>query len=226
MAIWRLGRMVVIGCIALCGMVVPALAHPHVWIDAQVQPKFSASGLLTDLRVIWRMDELYSQTSVHGYDKNGDEHYSADELHPLITQAMDALQEWFYFTDIRQGGKRVAVKKPTVFQARMEGDRLVYDFTLPLVSSVSLTHDPLRVRLFDPSYYIEIDLAKKTPVLLDDMPKGCRSAILPARGLQETSLLSMGMGLSEQTYTSVESKPGTEGFGGPFAQTVKLSCES
>lgn len=196
----------------------PALAHPHVWIDSQLQVQFNPQGAISTFRIVWRFDDLYSQASVEGRDSNGDGTYTRQELQPLIAMAMDNLEEWFYFTDIRQNGQRVTAQHPTVFEARMEGGTLIYDFTLPLRQPLSLTEGAVRVRQFDPSIYIGIDLQKKDPVLLLDAPQGCAATIIPAPGLQETFLMS------EQAFRASDPDPGSEGVGGAFAQIVRLSC--
>jgi ABC-type uncharacterized transport system substrate-binding protein len=196
----------------------PASAHPHVWIDTQLQAQFDPQGAVTSLRLIWRFDDLYSQASIEGRDSNGDGVYSRQELQPLIAMAMDNLEEWFYFADIRQNGERIVALHPTVFEARMDGGQLIYDFTLPLPKPVSLANGALRVRQFDPSIYIGIDLQKKAPVTLLDAPAGCKAGIIPAPGLQETFLMS------EQAFTASDPEPGSEGVGGAFAETVRIAC--
>jgi ABC-type uncharacterized transport system substrate-binding protein len=196
----------------------PAMAHPHVWIDDRVVLQFNDAGALTALRVVWRLDELYSQTSVAGYDKNGDGVASPDELQTLIDTGMENLEEWFYFVDFRHKGERIPLAKPTKYQARMDGDRLVYDFTLPLKTALPMAGETLRIRLFDPSIYIGMDLEKEAPVTLDQAPKSCSFYIQPPVGLPETMLMS------EQVLTATEPEPGSEGLGGRFAETVVISC--
>jgi ABC-type uncharacterized transport system substrate-binding protein len=203
------------GVVGFCGV---AQAHPHVWIDDRVVARFDDAGALVALRIVWRLDELYSQTSTAGYDKNGDGVASPDELRTLIDTAMKNLEEWFYFADFRHDGQRVLFGKPTASEARMDGGRLVYDFTLPLAKALPMAGQTVRIRMFDPSIYIGMDLEKTDPVALDYAPSTCRFYVEPPVGLPETMLMS------EQVLTATDPEPGSEGLGGRFAETVVISC--
>jgi ABC-type uncharacterized transport system substrate-binding protein len=192
----------------------PASAHPHVWIDARLSVAFAPGDRVQALTVTWRLDELYSQTAVSGLDDNANGVYDESELKPLVADAMLHLKEWFYFTDIRVGEERVKTAKVADYRAFMDGDRLVYEFTLPLAKPVKPDGlMGLRARLF-----VGIDLEKTDPVILAGASKACTQAILPAPGFEETMLLS------ENAFAN-EVEPGTEGPGGRFAETVTITCD-
>lgn len=196
----------------------PASAHPHVWIDARLTVDFAPGDRVRALKVTWRLDELYSQTAVAGLDVDGDG-YEEAELRPLVEDAMRHLDEWFYFTDVRADEKRVKTAPVTNYRAFMDGDRLTYVFTLPLAQPVK-PGGPLglRIRLFDPSLFIGVELEKQDPVTLAGASKACVQGIVPAPGFEETLLLGEG------AFTQ-EVEPGTEGPGGRFAETVTITCD-
>ncbi|WP_160166789.1 DUF1007 family protein [Caenispirillum salinarum] len=195
----------------------PARAHPHVWIDARVAVDMTEDGTVTALKVTWRLDELYTQTVIAGMDQNADGTYDPSELHPLVEEAVQNLEEWSYFTDVRSGTTRVTAGTPETYRAYMDADRLVYEFTLSLPDGTPPAGEDLRVRLFDPSYYISIALEKARPVTLDQAPDACAYRIEPAPGFKESLLLS------ESAFMQ-EAEPNTEGMGGTFAETVVITC--
>ncbi len=207
--------------LALCALLAEggeAAAHPHVWIDAHLSLTLDAEERLTRLQVRWTMDELYSQVAVDGLDTNGDGLYAPDELSPLIADAMVNLKEWFYFTDIRADGERLPTREATDYEAHMDGDRLVYRFTLPLEHPLRPGPDGVTIRLFDPSLYIGVELLKKRPVSLDQPSESCQYRVLPAPGMEEALMMS-------ESLFAQEVEPGTDGPGGRFAERVVLTCD-
>lgn len=200
------------------GGAAPAGAHPHVWIDARLAVAVDAEARVTALTVTWRLDALYSQTTVAGLDADGDGAYSPSELRPLIDESMRNLEEWFFFTDARKAEDRLPTSPVQDYEAFMDGDRLVYEFTLPLAEPEQPGQEGLRVRLFDPSLYIGIELEKKGPVTLQQPADACAYHITPAPGFEEALLIS------EDTFaTDVE--PGSDGVGSRFAETVVITCD-
>ncbi|WDR04060.1 DUF1007 family protein [Devosia algicola] len=63
---------------ALCA-VMPAIAHPHIFIDAKLVVIFSDAGAVSQLRHIWTFDEAFSAWAVQGLDTNGDGDVSPEE---------------------------------------------------------------------------------------------------------------------------------------------------
>lgn len=214
---WRLLVAALLGMGALW-RAAPALAHPHVWIDVRLTVAYDPDGRVTSLGMQWRLDELYSQASIAGLDGNGDGLYAPSELHPLIDEAMQALEEWFYFLDVQANGQRLRTKPARDYRAFLDKGHLVYAFTLPLDAPVRPDPDGLRLRVFDPSLYIGLKLTDETPVVFAEAPAACTSRIIPAPGFAETLLLN-------ETTFSQEVQPGTDGLGGRFAETVILTCD-
>ena len=54
------------------GMAAPALAHPHIFIDAKVTVVFDDSGAISALRNEWTFDEAFSSWVIQGLDTNND----------------------------------------------------------------------------------------------------------------------------------------------------------
>ena len=61
--------------LAACGALLvasPAIAHPHIFIDAEVAVVFDGNGAVAGLRHAWTFDTAFSAWMVQGLDTNGD----------------------------------------------------------------------------------------------------------------------------------------------------------
>jgi ABC-type uncharacterized transport system substrate-binding protein len=58
----------------------PALAHPHVFVDAKAELVFSAPGTITAVRNIWQFDRAFSEYAIQGLDADDDGKLSDAEL--------------------------------------------------------------------------------------------------------------------------------------------------
>ena len=65
-------RSAFVGLALLVGSSLPALAHPHVFVDARLEVRFDADGRVAALRHVWRFDDAFSAFASQGLDTNGD----------------------------------------------------------------------------------------------------------------------------------------------------------
>lgn len=194
-----------------------ASAHPHVWIDGFLTLHVDEQKRLTSITSAWVFDEAYTAYTIEERDKNHNKKYEPAELQDLIDGAMDRLEEWHYFTDLRQpSGQRVAFLHATDAVASVKDNKLIFTFTLPLASP--LPADGLTVRIYDPSFYMDLAPAEKDPVHFDSA--GCHYQIKQAQPLQETMLMSEGA-FQNQDITP----DGADGsIGAAYASRILLEC--
>ena len=96
----RLGRAAIVA--ACCaGATSPALAHPHIFIDATAELLF-AGRTLAAVRHTWRFDEAFSAFASQGLDKNGDRVLTETELAPLAKTNVAALEAYIREQSLRQ----------------------------------------------------------------------------------------------------------------------------
>lgn len=193
----------------------PAEAHPHVWIDAALRLDFAADGTVRSVGVTWTFDEMYSEVSVQGLDRDGDGAYAAAELAPMVEEAMGSLEEWLYFLDVRQEGRRLSTGRATDASAEFRDGRLTYRFTVPLNTAAAA---PLEIKAYDPSFYIDVGLADAGAVTLRGAPAGCAVSVSDPPPMEEMMLMG------EAALLNTEVEPGSEGLGGRFAQTMSVTC--
>ena len=71
----------------------PALAHPHILIDATLTVGFDAQGRIASLRNSWTFDSAFSVWMVQGLDTDGDGTVSSAEMQELAEAAPDDVEE-------------------------------------------------------------------------------------------------------------------------------------
>ena len=171
---------------AICGLVlavVPALAHPHIFIDAKATIVFNDAGDVTAIRHQWKFDEAFSAWSIQGLDTNNDGVTSEAELQPLAEQNMKGLDAYNYYTFVGEGDA------PNLRFQHLPNPRLTYaDGRITLNFGVKLDQPyhikkTLEVSVNDPEYYVAITFAGPEAVSLENAPAGCSAKLDPPKDI-------------------------------------------
>ena len=155
----------------------PALAHPHVYVDARVEVVFDKEGKITALRHVWRFDDAFSAFASQGLDTNGDGILSIEELQPLAKVNVESLKDYDYFTFLKVGGKRIGFKIPTEYWLQSAEGYLTLFYTLPLMQAVKPDANGVTLDVYDPGYFVDYQLVEKDPAKLIDAPATCAMAV-------------------------------------------------
>lgn len=150
-----------------CGAV-PALAHPHVWVDTLVTPIIT-DGKITALREEWSFDEDFTATVLGDVRKikgmaaaAQPKDFTAGEVAKLKQDAFSNLRNYDYFTHLWEKGKVVGVAKEVGdFSARLQGEKLFYSFVLPLTAPITLAGTDLHIGIWDDTYYVDVGPTKE-----------------------------------------------------------------
>ena len=208
-------RLALAGCVVLAGTM-PALAHPHVWVEAQAQVLFDKTGKVDGIRNTWVFDEMYSAFAVQGIEKDG-KLATAKDLAPLAETNVTSLAEYDYFTYAKASGVKLTFGKPIDYSLEERDDkRVVLRFTLPLPVPTK-TGRALSFQIYDPTYFVDFELAPKDPVALDGAPSGCSQSVLGANPL----LVKDGQKVAQTFDAGVA--PG-EDFAIKMASRVIVAC--
>ena len=201
----------------------PAVAHPHVWIEMRSDVVFNDQGQVTALNLMWTFDDAYAQVALEGLDANGDGVYSADELDPLTRENISSLKDYDFFTVMRFNGQKQALGEVTEFGQIYSNDKLQLHLQVPLKTPVDPTKGEFVAKVYDPDFFIAIDYAKDDPVtVIGPMPKGCKLEVKPVPTDAEV----------EQTRAMLSTKgpdwkpENDEDFGAMFAQPVSIQCKA
>ncbi|MBB4200643.1 ABC-type uncharacterized transport system substrate-binding protein [Rhodoblastus sphagnicola] len=200
----------------LAGLSAPALAHPHVWVAAREEILFDPQGEITAIRHIWTFDEMYSAFAVQGLGKDG-KPPTREEMAPLAKTNVESLAEFQYFTAAKTGPKYHEFGEPTDYWLETDANKIVtLRFTLPLKNPVS-ARKPFTFMVYDPTYFVDIELEKQDPVVLKNAPSGCSMSTIkpePLTGSDQSKL--------SESYLSGLA-PGQD-FGIKLATRTLLAC--
>jgi ABC-type uncharacterized transport system substrate-binding protein len=183
----------------------------------------SADDMVTGVRVEWTTDPVYAKDALDGLDTNNDGIYEPDELARLTAENLDALASYDYFVSFRYNGDVQKNGKATdgtqTYNAK--DGRLTLLFTVPLLTPLDPHKGEIRLKVYDPEYFIDFEYVKKTPLLVSHaMKPGCTANLMelpadPMAAQTKTLLATKGKDWKPENE---------EDFGSLFAQPVVVSC--
>ena len=131
----------------------PAFAHPHVFIDYQVNFRYSEQ-LLEGFDMRWRLDAMNSRLILDEFDKNKDGQLTSTEENEAAQNLRDNLRLFDYFTKVKLNGHSIPVKRVTNIRVRQQGGRIVYSLFLSCRVPLSKKIRKLNVRPWDKSNFV------------------------------------------------------------------------
>lgn len=144
--------------LTLAAMLAPsvALAHPHIFAEARLEIVSDEKNEISELRNVWRFDDLFSASVVMDFDKNSNAQLDPDELQEIGQTVLDSLQEYNYYTTITDNGKTVKVNKPESIVADYKDGQLLLMFAVKPAEPMPLK-GKLSFGVYDPTMYTAID---------------------------------------------------------------------
>src|SRR5262249_20989980 len=191
-----------------------AEAHPHVWITATSELLYAADGSLTGVRHAWTFDDMFTSYALQGIETKVKGAYSRDELASLAQTNVESLKEFAYFTFARTENKKEKFSEPVDYYLDYKNGELTLHFTLPLKSPLKTKQ--LSLEVFDPTFFVDFQLAKKDPVKLVGAPEGCRMSLERPNDGAATA-----QQLNEQTF---QSGGANANYGAMFANKITVEC--
>jgi ABC-type nickel/cobalt efflux system permease component RcnA/ABC-type uncharacterized transport system substrate-binding protein len=164
----------------LSSLSVPALAHPHIFIDATATLVFDDSGAITAIRHQWTFDEAYSAWAVQGLDTNNDGKTSEAELQELADDNMKGLADYEFYTFAGEDNfnlKFSALPDPTI---NYDDARAILRFAIEPAKPYHIER-ALQLAINDPEYYVAISFAGPEAINLENAPAGCAARLEPPR---------------------------------------------
>ncbi|MFO8005264.1 DUF1007 family protein [Thioalkalivibrio sp.] len=194
-----------------------ATAHPHAWIDLRVSLLFDDDGQLHALRQEWAFDPSYSQLLLEDMDAAEPGLDMDTALRMMAARMLGNLREYDYFTEIRRNERQLETAEAREGELLWRQQRLHLRFELPLEPVRPDRARPLRYRVYDPSYWIEI-LHDPGDVIHIEGAQGCDSRLERAR--PAGWLVAYAATLNRNQRAPVED------LGRAFAEQVSIQCDT
>ncbi|MBA3043129.1 MAG: DUF1007 family protein [Alphaproteobacteria bacterium] len=163
---------------ALLGMPLPALAHPHIFAEARLEVIAGADGTISELRNVWRFDDIFSSSVLMDFDKNSDLKLDHSELKEIADTIRTSIADYGFFTSITSNGAAVSVVKPEVFNVDFKDNQLLVFFVAKPEKVLALK-GKLTIGVYDPTMYTAIDFAKDEDMATEgDGFKVCKRVVV------------------------------------------------
>ncbi|WP_170414202.1 DUF1007 family protein [Ruegeria arenilitoris] len=148
-----------------CCLPIPAIAHPHVFIDTGLEFIVDDAGQLTHVRVTWAYDELYSLYQLEDMKLDQDFDGVLTENEEKFLAGFDA--QWIegYNGDlvVFADGVPVSLSGPLEPTATTEDGRIVTTH-LRAVDGDAVSASSLTAKAFDETFYIAYELTRPVTV--------------------------------------------------------------
>ena len=164
--------------VALAALAGPALAHPHIFIDAKVAIVFNDDGALTEIRNSWTFDEPFSVWQIQGLDTNADGITSSEEMQELADENLAGLAEYRFYTTASEDGEVLPLVSMDDARFSFENNRSTLTFGIAPAEPHTLSSD-FELSIADPEYYVGITFSGLQDVTLGNAPDDCRVRMEP-----------------------------------------------
>ena len=139
--------------------------------------------------------------------------YSHEDLAPLAQTNVESLNGFGFFPLAKADGKKQKFEEPVDYFLEYKDAALTLHFTLPLKAPVKPKE--LALEVYDPSFFIDFQLADKNPIQLVGAPAACQMKIQrPNDGTANAQKLS------EQNFMSGDNS----NYGAMFANKIMVEC--
>ena len=194
----------------------PVKAHPHVFVTTSATVVFD-KGTIAAIDHVWTFDEFYTAMAVEGLDTNKDGKFSREELAELAKTNIEGLKDFDYFTFPKLQETALKVADPVTYWLEHKDGVLNLHFRLPLAQPLLKEAKGFAFSIYDPSYFIGFELAKKDAAKLSaDAPNGCRVTI-GLRQKEAADSKRLGEAFFEQL--------GGNNYGLTIAKSIAVACD-
>lgn len=157
---------------------VSALAHPHIFAEARLEVVAGADGTVSELRNVWRFDEIFSSSVILDFDKNTNLKLDPEELADVGQVVLESLEEFSYYTSVTEDGKDVKVGKPDRINVDFKDGQLLMFFVLKPDTEMPLK-GKMTFGVYDPTMYAAMDfVTDEDMALVGDGFSACKREVV------------------------------------------------
>ena len=159
-------------------MPISALAHPHIFAEARLEVVAGEDGTISELRNVWRFDEMFSSSVILDFDKNTNLKLDPEELADVGQVVLESLEEFSYYTSITEDGKDVKVGKPDKINVDFKDGQLLMFFVLKPGETMPLK-GKMTFGVYDPTMYAAMDFSTDDDLaLVGDGFSACKREVV------------------------------------------------
>lgn len=168
------------GVVGILAIATPgtANAHPHVFIEANLEVVRNDKGEATEIRHVWRFDEFFSSSLLLDFDANGNGKLDESELQEIAGITRQSIAEYNFYTEVRNGETVGNFYEPEPYIVDQDGSHLLIIMSLELEKPMAMGAEGFKIAVSDPTYYVAVDLQDEGSVLVSGNDKGCRYEIV------------------------------------------------
>ena len=213
------GRYTLASIVAASAMVAaaaPAGAHPHVFAEARLEVVIGDDGI-SELRHVWRFDELFSATVLLEFDADADLKMAPEELEEVGRIVHESLGEFNYYTFVDRDGKEVAIVAPDHINVDYQDGQLLMFFAVQPEDALPLA-GKLSFGVYDPTMYTAIDFINDSDLVVEGNAANCTPEVV--RPDPDQVLAQNQQSLTEAFFDD----PASNDFSKFFATRLELKC--
>ncbi|MET3924686.1 DUF1007 family protein [Devosia sp. 2618] len=213
------GRRLIGAAAVVLALAAPAVAHPHILIDAKVDILFDGNGAVSGLRHAWTFDSAFSAWMIQGLDTNGDGRTSPEELQSLADENMDGLADYEFYTYAGEGDALMHFTPVGDQRMVFENGRTTLTYTANAVTPLPIT-GAFELAVYDPEYYVAIGFTDVSDVTLENAPDSCSAELEPPTPMApdvEERLYALGPEVLELPPDLAAAMRGTQGL-------IRVTC--
>ncbi|WP_420407288.1 DUF1007 family protein [Hoeflea sp.] len=155
-----------------------ALAHPHIFAEARLEVETTENGLISELRHVWRFDEVFSSSVMLDFDRNGDFVLDNSELAGISEVVTDSLSDFDYYTSLTIDGADGAISLPEPIKVSFQDGQLLMFFAVLPKEPVPLD-GTIAVGVYDPTMYAAIEFMTDDQMVVTGASAGkCQSQVV------------------------------------------------
>jgi ABC-type uncharacterized transport system substrate-binding protein len=153
-----------------------AIAHPHVFIKHAMTLIFAGRDV-AGVRLSWTFDEMYSSMLRTDYTGGTSGQLTPTQVGTIEKKNFSNLANYGFFLNLKINHEPITVTKVNDFSARFEGNRAIFEFTVPLRTKEPRASNVIEIGVFDPDYYVEFTMQESNALAVkasDDVAVHCQ----------------------------------------------------
>jgi ABC-type uncharacterized transport system substrate-binding protein len=202
---------------SLVASILPASAHPHVWVTMRSELVYGPDGTITGIRHAWTFDDMFSAFATQGIDSKMRGVFTREELEPLAKTNVESLKDFEYFTMAKVNGKKADfVDPPPGYYLDYKDQILTLHFMLPFKTPQKAQE--LQIEIYDASYFVDFSFEKENAVGLVGAPAGCKMVVARPEEMDPATAAKLFQMTPDQKLDPAEF------LGAQFANRILVKC--